>query len=218
MYQNNACRLNGKHTFYDYGLYVGNANAVSPPEPKTQYIEVPGRNGDIDLTEALSGRTVYKNRTITLQLGGKKPPGEWDQFISDFLNEIHGKMVTVEFDRDPDWYYVGRATVEDDYERGNYIGRFTVKINAEPYKYSRIDRLPELTVDGSASQRAVGSPLRVVPEFVCSAAMTLTLDGKTYDLAEGSNKLTDIVFEDKEYNLTFAGNGTVQVIYKRGRL
>ena len=218
MFQNNSCKINGKHTYYDYGLYVANAGAVSPPEPKTQYIEVPGRDGDIDLTEALAGRTIYKNRTITLQLGGKKPPLAWDSFMSDFINEVHGKRVKIEFDRDPDWYYIGRATVDADFERGSDIGRFTVTVNAEPYKYSKVDCLPELTVDGSASQRAVGSEMPVVPEFICSADMTLAIGKKSYTLKAGSNKLYDIVFYNQVYILNFEGNGTVQVKYKRGRL
>ena len=70
MYPNYAATLNGKHTYTDYGLYVTNTNPVEPPEVKAEYIEVPGRNGQIDLTEALTGYTVYNNRQIVLELGG----------------------------------------------------------------------------------------------------------------------------------------------------
>ena len=55
MFSNNSAKINNKHTFRDYGLYVTNTNPVSPPEAKTEYIEIPGRNGAIDLTEALTG-------------------------------------------------------------------------------------------------------------------------------------------------------------------
>ena len=56
--------------------------------------------------------------------------------MSNFLNDLHGKSVKVIFDNDPSYYYQGRATVESDYEKGNEIARFTLTINAEPYKYS----------------------------------------------------------------------------------
>ena len=136
MYQNYSATLNGKHTYTDYGLYVTNTNPVEPPEVKAEYIEVPGRNGQIDLTEALTGYTVYNNRQIVLELGGRKRSQEWPGFMSNFLNDLHGKPVKVIFDNDPSYYYQGRATVESDYEKGNEIARFTLTINAEPYKYS----------------------------------------------------------------------------------
>lgn len=218
MYQNNACTINGKHTYRDWGLYVVNAAAISPPELKTQYIEVPGRDGDIDLTDALAGHPVYKNRTITLQLGGKRAPGTWERFLSDFMAELHGQKVEVIFDRDPDWYFVGRATVGSDLSIGQEIGQFTLTINAEPYKYSRADSLPEITVDGSATVRVQGSAMQVVPEIICSDAMTLTIGRNSYDLKAGSNKNYDIVLKNNVYNFTFTGNGTVQIKYRRGKL
>lgn len=76
MYNNYACTINGKHTFYHYGLYVTNTAPIAPPEVRIQYIEIPGRNGNLDLTDVLTGRPVYGDRKITLELGGKKPAGE----------------------------------------------------------------------------------------------------------------------------------------------
>ena len=62
MYKNTACTLNGKHTYRDYGLYVTNISPVSPPEVRREVITIPGRNGEIDLTEALTGYPIYGNR------------------------------------------------------------------------------------------------------------------------------------------------------------
>lgn len=217
MYQNNACILNGKHTFYDWGLYVGNNAAVEPPTVRTNFIEIPGRNGNIDMTETLSGRPIYGNRVITLELGGKVAKERQQQFVSDFVNAYHGRRVTVEFDRDREWYYEGRATISG-VEISNTVVRMTMTVDADPYKYSRIDRLPKVKVDGSASVRVEGSPLWVVPEFECSAAMEVTFEGKSYQLNEGKNKLYDILLKDQSYTMTFSGTGTVEIIYRRGRL
>ena len=217
MYQNNACILNGKHTFYDWGLSLGNNAAVEPPAVRTNFIEIPGRNGNIDVTETLSGRPIYGNRVITLELGGKVAKERQQQFVSDFVNAYHGRRVTVEFDRDREWYYEGRATISG-VEISNTVVRMTMTVDADPYKYSRIDRLPKVKVDGSASVRVEGSPLWVVPEFDCSAAMEVTFEGKSYQLNEGKNKLYDILLKDQSYTMTFSGTGTVEIIYRRGRL
>ena len=222
MYPNNGCTINGKHTYYYYGLYVENTAPVAPPEVRTQYIEVPGRNGNIDLTDALTGRPVYGNRTITLELGGKKPPEEWPVFFSRFLGDVHGRKVTIVFDNDPACYYVGRATVTGAYEKGTEIARFTVEITAEPYKYARVNQLPPVTATASGiSQRVEGSPYRTVPEFtVTGGNVTLKIGEKSYTLTPGTNKNYDIVIDDESYIYTYTGTGTetVQISYKRGWL
>ena len=236
MYPNYSATLNGKHTYTDYGLYVTNPNPVEPPEVKAEYIEVPGRNGQIDLTEALTGYTVYNNRQIVLELGGRKRSQDWPGFMSNFLNDIHGKSVKVIFDNDPSYYYQGRGTVESDYEKGNEIARFTLTINAEPYKYSNqsttepwlwdpfsfvdgvIRYYNQLQVDGTAQIQVLGSEMPVIPVFTTSAAMQVEFGGKTYDLAAGNNKIYDIVLMNQAYTLTFTGTGTVSINYKTGRL
>ena len=236
MYPNYAATLNGKHTYTDYGLYVTNNDPVEPPEVKAEYIEIPGRNGQIDLTEALTGYTVYNNRQIVLELGGKKRSQDWPGFMSNFLNELHGQSVTVIFDNDPSYYYVGRATVESDYEKGNEIARFTLTINAEPYKYSNqsttepwlwdpfsfvdgvIRYYNQIQVDGTAQIQVLGSEIPVIPIFTASAAMQVQFNGQTYDLAAGNNKIYDIVLMDQAYTLTFTGTGTVSINYMAGGL
>lgn len=236
MYQNYAALINGKHTYRDYGLYVTNTNPIAPPEVKVEYITIPGRNGSIDLTEALTGYTVYGNRVITLELGGKRPSNQWPGFMSDFLNAVHGKMVEVVFDNEPDWYYKGRATVESDYQKGNEIATFTLTINADPYKYSILTSVQpwlwdpfsfvdgviryynQITVNGTTEVTVIGSKKPTIPVFNASAAMTVNFDGKTYDLTAGENKIYDIVLMDQEYTLKFTGTGTVSINYQAGRL
>jgi predicted phage tail component-like protein len=236
MMSNDGVSLNGKHTNYDYGLYVTNTNPVAPPEAKTQHIEVPGRNGNIDITETLTGYTIYGNREITLQLGGKKLENAWPSFMSNFINEIHGKQVKVIFDDNPDYYYIGRAVVESDYTRGNRIASFTVTIDAEPYKYEILNTIEpwkwdlfsfvngiirqynNIVVSGSREYTVTGSEMPVIPIFVASASMSVAFEGKTYQLKAGENKLYDIVIQNKQYQLMFTGNGMVSIIYRAGRL
>lgn len=236
MFENNSATLNGKHTFYDYGLYVTNTNPVAPPTPRTQYIQIPGRNGNLDLTEALTGYTVYDNRTITLKLGGKKNPELWPTFRRVFMNEIHGKIVKVIFDDEKEYYYIGRATVNADWNQGHAIASFTVTINAEPYKYSItstvepwewdsfsfvdgvIQEYADLVVAGVLEYTVVGSEMPVIPEFIVTGNLIVEYEGTSYALNPGVNKIYDIVFLNQEYDLTFTGTGTVSISYRRGRL
>lgn len=231
-----ACTINGKHTYRDYGLYVTNTNPVAPPAVRTQTITLPGRNGDLDLTDALTGYPIYGNRQLTIGLGGKKEPRAWPGFISDFLNEIHGRRVKIIFDNDPEYYYEGRATVQSDYERGNYIATFTLQVNADPYKYainssaepwlwdpfSLVDGIirnyGSITVSGETTVTVVGSPMPTIPIITASAAMTVQFGGQTYQLSTGANRISNILLMDGEYQMTFTGDGTVSIDFRAGRL
>ena len=61
--------INGKHTWKDYGLVIGNTDIVGEPSPKTNYIEVPGSSIRIDLTETLTGQVDYESRQLKFSLG-----------------------------------------------------------------------------------------------------------------------------------------------------
>ena len=62
--------INGKNTWEQFRLILSSYN-ISPPEAKQNFISVPGRSGDLDFSEALTGYPMYGNRKITLVLGGK---------------------------------------------------------------------------------------------------------------------------------------------------
>lgn len=43
--------------------------SIGMPEPKFIKVSVPGRDGDLDMSEALTGYTQYHNREIQLRFG-----------------------------------------------------------------------------------------------------------------------------------------------------
>ncbi len=54
--------IGDKNTYSDFGLIPMSRPVISPPEPKVSYLEIPGRNGVLDLTETLTGSITYENR------------------------------------------------------------------------------------------------------------------------------------------------------------
>lgn len=52
------------HSYDDWGLYITNTNCIGAPEQQVRYIEIPGRNGLLDLSEAVSGRQIYKSLSL----------------------------------------------------------------------------------------------------------------------------------------------------------
>ena len=48
------------HTLNDWELALGNNNYIGNPEMETTYIQIPGRSGLIDASEAITGRRIFK--------------------------------------------------------------------------------------------------------------------------------------------------------------
>lgn len=75
-------------SYADFGLIQKSAPEVTPPAPKTNYVDVPGANGSIDLSEALMGHVVYDDREIVLHFRRVMPSldGAQDKRLEDYLH------------------------------------------------------------------------------------------------------------------------------------
>ena len=228
------------HSYDDWGLYITNTNCIGAPEQQTRYIEIPGRNGLLDLSETISGRQIYKSRPIKINLAGRRSKVNWDSVISTFRNEINGKICRITFDNDESYYWRGRVDIKD-FDSVLNLGKFVVDIpNAEPYKYSLITSaepwlwdpfnfetgiityIGAVTISGTRTITIPAGYMPTSPEIVVSdLSGTLRLDygGQTYTLTTGTNKIPSIlVGGDADVDLTFSGNAKVQIVYRSGSL
>ena len=59
----NRLIVNGVDLSVTYQMVLLDGYTLEPPKPKTYTVDIPGGNGVIDLTEALTGDVSYSNRT-----------------------------------------------------------------------------------------------------------------------------------------------------------
>lgn len=119
-----------------YGMILLDGYKNDPPTVKTQEIDIPGRDGKLDLSELLLGRPSYNDRTLefsficinVIDVESKKSQ------ISSLLN---GKSYDFRMTMDPDCTYHGRFTVSnfahDLYDVGKVL-TFNVHVVANPFK------------------------------------------------------------------------------------
>lgn len=228
------------HTLDDWGLALGNNNYIGDPEMETAYVDIPGRDGLLDLSEVIAGRRVYKKRPLAFELGGKRPRLGWDSIISQWRNEIHGRVCRLTLDNDKSYYWRGRVYVND-FDRFRELGTFTLTVpEADPYKYSvltsaepwlwdpfcfatdYITYIGEITVSGTRTVTIPHGYMPTCPEFIVNqitGSLKVTYDGDEYTLTTGTNKIPSVmVGGDDDVELTFTGNGKLQIVYRNGSL
>lgn len=157
--------------------------------------------------------------------------------MSAFLNAYHGQTVKVTPDDDLGYYYYGRAQVQGDVNVVARIGKFTMIVDVQPYKYDVqtsiedwlwdpfnfetgvIRELKDIQITAdSKTVEILGSGLDVVPIFAVTASNDLTLSygGKSYPLPVGNTRLPEVRLGGTTKTLTFAGTGALSIDF-RGR-
>ncbi len=224
-----------KNTWDDWHLIPEKRPLFNPPPVKTSIIEIPGSDGLLDLTTALSGRPLYGNRTGSWDFVVEPGFKDWTLLYSEIMSHLHGQKMTAVLEDDPSYYYEGRFSVNK-WDSDRDWSRITIDYSVGPFKNYAIgsDRwewdtfnfetgiirnYKNLVVAGNLSVTIVGEFIDTIPAITCSAAgMKVTYLGNTYNLNRGVNVLRDIVFNSGENILQFTGNGKVTIQAIGGRL
>jgi len=200
----------------DYGLIVA-PYAIPMPEPQTNFVEIPGRDGALDLSEAF-GTVRYADRVIELTLYALAP---FDTLISAFAADIHGRRMNVIFDRDPTFYYDARITIEDVERHWGYC-ELSLECRAKPYKLEQFETAITVLPTGSATVTLTNMRMPVVPLITVSAEMALafTIDGKDYSvtLPAGTHTVPSLALMEGDTKIEITGTGRVTFTYRKGAL
>ena len=213
--------INNEHTLRDWRAAITNSDIISVPEPNLTVLEIPGRNGRLDLSEALTGDVTYGNRTIKLELASSVSLQTWYEKCLNIFNTYHGKTVTVTFDDDLNHYYTGRASVSDP-QRVRNGGTFIFTVNAEPFRYSTTETTVTATTTGSSVSKTITNSGRmpVCPTITASKACQMVTGGITYSLLQGTQTIPAFILPkgDTTVQIQITGGGTVSFKFREGWL
>ena len=101
-----------KNTFADWHLVPDGRPSIVMPEPKKVTVDIPGRNGILDLSEAIRHYPVFNNREGSIKFHVLNGYGDWHGRYEQIANYVHGKSMQVRLEDEPGWYYTGRVTVK----------------------------------------------------------------------------------------------------------
>lgn len=173
---------------------------LSPPEPKTYTVDIPGGNGIIDLTEAFAGDVVYNQRkqSFTFALIDMKTERTFEEAKTQVSNFLHGRKYEYRLTWDPDYTYTGRFSVSeythDAYPSG-ILGYIKIDVEADPYKSKGL-KTYNVNAIGGRMFRLESGRKPVHPKIDTSQACTIVFDGKQTVVPAGSYILNDVLFHD----------------------
>ena len=82
-----------KNTWDDWKILPTERPVFAPPKPKTTYIDIPGGNGALDLSESLTGYPIYENRTGSFKFRVMNDYVEWHERYTEIMEHLHGRSM-----------------------------------------------------------------------------------------------------------------------------
>ena len=123
----------GKNTRDNWHLFPTSRHMFNPPTQKTTYVEIPGVNGALDLSESLTGYPVYNPREGSFEFYVTDDFKPRRTIYNEVLNYLHGKYMKVVSEETPEYYYEGRFQVSELKSEGAWSS-FTIIYKVNPYK------------------------------------------------------------------------------------
>lgn len=212
----NSVIFETKDSYKDFGLLL-RPKKRPKPSPKSEYVSIPGRNGDLDFTE-WAGEIFYNNLEFPLEFYMVDALNEWDSKLRTITNYLHGKQMKVIFSDEPDYYYFGRVKVNE-LSSDRRLGILSLSCTFEPFKYKKNITSKSYTVSAGKNYTFENERMNTTPTLTLSGAMTIEFEGTSYSLTAGTSKILDIRFKEGTNTIKVTtGTGTLKAEYQEGSL
>lgn len=214
----NSVKFNDIDTYEDWGLLL-KPRSIPKPVPKTNYVNIPGADGTLDLSEVVAGEIKYNDLTLTFEFHVVDEICEWDRKVSKITNYLHGRDMKIVQSSDPDYYYFGRCSV-DKFSSSKALGLIVIKSTVGPYKLKHNKTVITATLEKGKSKTLYikNDRMTVAPKITCTAETKMTFNGNTYSLGAGTYTVLDIQFKEGINTVKLNGTGTITFEFQEGSL
>ena len=205
-----------KHSYVDFGLLLAPFD-IPFPDIKENYVEREGGNGSIDLSEVY-GKIFYKNRQWSLEFTCEDKM-RFTESLDRFAAYLHGKTGKFTLWNDKNYYHYGRFSV-DKYQTDKGMGKITISITSNPYKYKQKETIAIDSVTSSKFVTYKNERMEVKPSFYSQQSINFKFNGNSYSLnADTETVFPNIEFVYGENIVEWIGTSPlVRVTYQEGAL
>ena len=208
------------NTWYNWRLIL-TAKDVTPPEPKTNYVDIDGMSGTLDLSESLTGEITYKDRTVSASFwtndGSHK---EREKLLREIASVLHGKKIKIIEPDDPDHYFYGRVKIKSQKNILPYA-EFSIECTCEPWRYAIDDTVRNIKVVSQSITDVIinnNGVKTLCPVITVTGSIDITYNGLKTTLSAGTYKIADIKLYQGVNIIGVSGDGTVSFTYKEAIL
>lgn len=217
--------LNGTDIQTTCGFYL-NWRRLSAPEPQIEMVAIPGSDRAVDLTETF-GDVYYNQRTI--EMGMTHPSDSWIADYDYMLANFHGKICTIVFNNDPNWYWSGRVIIS---EYDSKTHKLSMVATVFPYKLASALTTVSKTVSGVTQQNAqtvtlTKSRLKLSPKVTVVTAddsdyvtirWSVGSGTATKAMSAGTYYIKGLKVGSSDVTIDVWGTGTITFEYRKGTL
>lgn len=214
----------GSYDTHLNGPWTLSAWTFSAAEYQANLVEVPGRNGPLDLSTALTdGEPRYGSRTLTATL--ERSDGtrmDREAAISTMVNWLDGWRMDIQLPDDEAHYITGRVRIIPEYNDMAHAA-VTVEAICDPWRYNHHETVISLTAAAAErpamltnrGRRSVVPVVRVTGE---NAAVLLKFGANSWALGPGEYQLPDLVVKQGDVEITYSGTGSISFTYREAVL
>lgn len=202
------------HTGNDLDL-VQEEKKIEKPKIQSHTVEVPGRNGLLNLTKGLTGRVMYYNRSLSFRYFGTGKRSYLLE-LDTLMSKYHGQTIRIIDDDYPGHYYEGEASVSTEI-KGNYI-IISLDVDAQPFRLKLTPTVYSRTISGTVTIELDNESIEVFPTITVTAETSIVFNGVTFNLSAGSYTSDNIVFKAGTNTLRVSGTGTITIEYQEGAI
>lgn len=204
------------------GPWTLSAWSLSPAEYQANYVEVPGRNGALDLSTALTdGEPRYNSRTLEARL--ERSDGtrlEREAAITTMINWLDGWKMEIHLPDDELHYITGRVHVAKEYNDPAHAA-VLVTATVDPWRYNKNETAVHLTAVEEEKPALLTNQGRrtVVPILeITGGDVKLTVGTASWALGPGIYQLPDLVVRQGGTEIKYQGSGELFFRYREAIL
>lgn len=200
----------------DLGWICDFPTDMSIPSVRTNYVQIPGRNGDLDLTE-IDGSLYYEDVEFTIILQKLCRTSEQVfESVRIVANLFSGQRIKI-FLNDDTYYYDARVDVGK-FSKEGLLLMCEVSAKAFPFRLQSAPTVVEavLTSEEQTLNLSNGT-MQVVPSISASAGATITFENATYSVSAGTGIIIpNMVLHSGNNVVKVSGSGTISFTYTQG--
>lgn len=195
------------------------SKVIGTPTVKEKITDLTDRDGVLDHTEALTGVPAYNTRELLFSFEYLDSPTDWAYIFTEIRNFIHGRRLKIYEPDDPNYYYIGRASVSDPH--GGLVKAFTITVRADTWKYPITGETVVIEpVTASKEIILINSWRPVCPAITTTGAVTFSFGGVNYSIAGAGT------FRFPRFRLGYgvnrvtivSGSGEITFTYQKGAI